>query len=95
VQTYVLQSRKMMDVSDSYKHRLNTLTARYIAYKRQNHLYDATDLPLYLNEVLNQYNDYIDDVDAIFVDEFQDVDPDQLAVLERVRCRKKFYIGDN
>ena len=85
----------MSDVSDSYRHRLNTLEARYIAYKQRNHLYDGTDLPTYLNDVLIQYNDYIDDVDAIFVDEFQDVDPDQLAVLERVKCRKKFYIGDN
>ena len=95
LQSYVMESRKMSDVSDSYRHRLNTLEARYIAYKQQNHLYDGTDLPTYLRDVLIQYNDYIDDVDAIFVDEFQDVDPDQLAVLDRVKCRKKFYIGDN
>lgn len=90
-----IEGNKKMQLSDSIKRTFEALEARYIMYKRQNNLYDFGDYPLYLKDMLEYYNDYIDDVDALFVDEFQDVDDDQVAVFQRTKARKHFYIGDS
>ena len=85
---------KNMDVSDNYKKTLSALEERYIRYKRDNGLYDFGDYPKYLLDIMLEYDEYIYDIDALFVDEFQDVDPDQFEVFTRVDTKKKFYIGD-
>ena len=46
------------------------------------------------SELLKKYDEFILDVDALFVDELQDIDYEQSFVFSRVQCRKKFYIGD-
>lgn len=89
-----IAGNKNMDVSDNYKRTLAALEARYIDFKKKNELYDFTDYPRYLLDVLKGYDEYIEDIDALFVDEFQDVDPDQFEVFTRVLAKKKFYIGD-
>lgn len=73
--------------------KYKAIRERYIQYKRKMHLYDFTDLPLYLKTKLEDHDEYIE-VDGLFVDEFQDVDPDQLSVFNRVMAKKKFFIGD-
>lgn len=83
-----------MDITDNYRRTLNALEERYIAYKRENGLYDFTDYPLYLYDVLETYNETITKIDALFVDEFQDVDTVQFDVFTKVDARKKFFIGD-
>ena len=85
---------KNMDVSDNYKRTLMSLESQYIKYKRDHKLYDFGDYPKYLLDVMLEYDEFIYDIDALFVDEFQDVDPDQFEVFTRVDTRKKFYIGD-
>lgn len=65
----------------------------YVEYKRKMYLYDFTDYPLYLHDQLNKYNETIT-LEGIFVDEFQDVDPIQLLVFDRVEAKRKFFIGD-
>ena len=85
---------KNMDIPDKYKLTYNAIDERYIVFKRMNHLYDFTDFPLYLYDVLNQYNEVCDDVDALFVDEFQDIDNYQMEIFNRTPAAKKFYIGD-
>lgn len=40
------------------------------------------------------YNETIKGIDALFVDEFQDVDETQLKIFDMVDSKKKFYIGD-
>lgn len=92
--TYITGS-KTMDITDNYRRTLNALEERYINYKRENGLYDFTDYPLYLYDVLKTYNEYITNIDALFVDEFQDVDSNQFETFQRVICRKKFFIGDS
>lgn len=89
-----VSGNKKMDVSDSYLRALDTYNKKYVAYKRRNGLYDFTDYPLYLLDKLNQYDEIITSVDALFVDELQDVDEDQFAIFDKVVCNKKFYIGD-
>ena len=91
---YVMGSKRM-DVSPSYKRSLELLNRKYIAYKRLNGLYDFTDYPLYLLDKLKEYDEGIENVDALFVDEFQDVDKDQLQLFKRVKTSKKFFIGDS
>lgn len=81
------------DLWQSLKRKYDAIKDRYIAYKRKMHLYDFTDLPLYLRHKLEEHNEYII-LDGLFVDEFQDVDPDQLATFNRVKAKKKFFIGD-
>lgn len=101
--------RKKVDVDPVYKYICDGMRAniperikatydaierRYIAYKRENALYDFTDYPLYLYDILKQYGEYIYDIDALFVDELQDIDYEQSFVFNRVQSHKKFYIGD-
>lgn len=81
------------DLYSQTKAKYDAIRQKYIAYKRKMHLYDFTDLPLYLKIKLEDCDEYIH-LDGLFVDEFQDVDPDQLAVFNRVVAAKKFFIGD-
>ena len=89
-----ITGNKNMDITDAYRRTLNTLEQYYIEYKRDNGLYDFTDYPLYLYDVMNTYNEYIYNIDALFVDEFQDVDSTQFEIFKKVLSKKKFYIGD-
>ena len=91
--SYITGSKKM-DISDNYRRTLNAIEQRYLNYKRDNNLYDFTDYPLYLYNVLMAYNETIKGIDALFVDEFQDVDETQLKIFDMVDSKKKFYIGD-
>lgn len=89
-----ITGNKNMDITDGYRRTLATLEAYYIQYKRDNNLYDFTDYPLYLYDVMNTYDEYIKNIDALFVDEFQDVDSTQFEIFNKVLSKKKFYIGD-
>jgi superfamily I DNA/RNA helicase len=93
VYSYCMNS-KLMDVSESYRHMLNYLDSAYQQYKLENCLYDFTDYPRYLYNILVSYHESINDIDALFVDEFQDVDSTQLEIFKRVNASKKLYIGD-
>ena len=81
-------------LSDILKNKLQLIKEDYIEYKRAKLLYDFTDLPLYLYTKLVDYNEMISGIDALFVDEFQDIDPVQLKVFDLVQVKKRFYIGD-
>ena len=83
-----------VDVPNSVKMKFEKVLRVYISFKRENKLYDFTDLPLYLFDMLNLYNDEITNVDALFVDEFQDVDDVQAQIFTKVKAKKYFYIGD-
>ena len=91
--TYITGS-KNMDITDNYRRTLNALELRYINYKRDNGLYDFTDYPLYLFNVLEAYDEKVYNIDALFVDEFQDVDEIQLEIFKKVLTNKKFFVGD-
>ena len=83
-----------MDIKDSYKRTLMALETRYIKYKRDNVLYDFTDYPLYLYNVLVTFDEAINNIDALFVDEYQDVDETQFEIFQKVNANKKFFVGD-
>ena len=89
-----ITGNKNMEVTDNYRRTLNALERRYINYKRDNGLYDFTDYPVYLLNVLETYDETINNIDALFVDEFQDVDEAQLEIFKKVKANKKFYCGD-
>lgn len=91
--SYVTGNKKM-DITEEYRRTLNRYNEKYIDYKRNNNLYDFTDYPLYLYDKLVEYSEIINDIDALFVDELQDVDAEQSKVFDLVKSRKKFYIGD-
>ena len=82
-----------IDVPDEVKGKFRKVGDLYIKFKRDNRLYDFMDLPLYLYDVLTEYDETID-LDALFVDEFQDVDDVQAQVFKRINARKKFFVGD-
>lgn len=84
-----------MEVTDGYLRTLVSLEDKYIEYKKDNNLYDFTDYPRYLYDILETYDEYIRDIDALFVDEFQDVDPIQFEIFKKVLASKKFFIGDS
>ena len=83
-----------LDLTQSVKNKFKRILNAYIAWKRANDLYDFTDLPLYLYNMLSRYNEEIITVDGLFVDEFQDVDEVQAQIFEKVIAKKYFYIGD-
>ena len=90
-----IMGNKNMDISDSYRGLLKALESMYIEYKETNMLYDFTDYPKYLYDVINLYDENITGIDALFVDEFQDVDPIQLKLFDKIiNCNQKFFIGD-
>ena len=89
-----ISGNKLMEVTDGYRRTLIALEERYIKYKRDHVLYDFTDYPLYLYNVLTQYKERIKDIDALFVDEVQDVDAIQLDLFNLADTKKKFFIGD-
>ena len=86
--TYIT-GNKRMDITENYKRTLNALEERYLMYKSLNHLYDFTDYPQYLYDVLETYDETINTIDALFVDEFQDVDTVQFELFEKVNSNKK------
>jgi len=90
-----IMGNKNMDIKDTFKRTLVALEGRYIKYKRDNLLYDFTDYPLYLYNVLNTFDEEINNIDALFVDEYQDVDEVQFELFTKVNARKKFFVGDS
>ena len=83
-----------VDVDEKLKHTFELIRRQYVKFKRENKLYDFTDLPQYLLDMLIEHEETIVDIDALFVDEFQDVDPVQLKIFDYVLAKKKVYIGD-
>lgn len=91
--SYITGTKKM-DITPNFRRTLNALEERYIQYKKDNMLYDFTDYPRYLYDMLQAFDERITDIQGLFVDEFQDVDPVQLEIFNMVDADKKFYIGD-
>lgn len=91
---YITGAVKTLDLDDNIVKKYEKIKAFYIQYKHERGLYDFTDLPQYLLDTLEQYDEEIYDIDALFVDEFQDIDEIQFKIFEKVCSRKKFYIGD-
>lgn len=83
-----------IDIKESEKNKYKKVANAYIQYKRDNRLYDFTDLPLYLYDTLVAYDERITNINALFVDEFQDVDGTQAIIFTMVDAKKHFYIGD-
>ena len=89
-----IMGNKNMDIKDNFKKALVAIETRYIKYKRDNVLYDFTDYPLYLFDIITTYNESINNIDALFVDEYQDVDEIQFELFKKVNASKKFFVGD-
>lgn len=83
-----------IDISDGVKFQFLSIESSYTSHKRANNLYDFMDLPLYLYDMLVKYSENITTYDALFVDEFQDVDPIQEQIFRLTPASKKFFISD-
>lgn len=87
---------KNIDISGTWKRIFDYIADEYEHYKRSHELYDFGDYPLYLLDTVKKYKiPAIEGVDAMFVDEFQDVDPIQLELFKLVKSNKFFAIGDS
>lgn len=83
-----------VDVDENIIKTYEIIRSDYIKFKLKNKLYDFTDLPNYLYDKLTEYGLTIKTVDALFVDEFQDIDPIQYELFNLVEANQKCYIGD-
>ena len=92
---YIVGNIKTIDIDEILVARYEQIKKEYEQYKHDRGLYDFTDLPQYLLDVLNEYDEDIYDIDAFFVDECQDIDEIQFRIFDRVQAWKKFYIGDD
>lgn len=84
-----------VDVDENIKKTFEYIRTEYIKFKQKNKLYDFTDLPNYLYDKLFEYYETIKTIDALFVDEFQDIDPVQYDLFTLVEAKEKCYIGDS
>lgn len=84
-----------VDVDENIKKTFEYIRTEYIKFKQKNKLYDFTDLPNYLYDKLFEYYETIKTIDALFVDEFQDIDPIQYDLFTLVEAKEKCYIGDS
>lgn len=84
-----------IDIDEKLKRTFELIRVDYMKFKEKNGLYDFTDLPRYLLDKLTEYGCEIEDIDALYVDEFQDIDPVQLDLFNLVCAKKKVYIGDS
>lgn len=91
---YITGAIKTLDLDENIIKKYEKIKMLYIEYKQQRGLYDFTDLPQYLLDKLDEFEEEIYDIDALFVDEFQDVDEIQYQIFQRVNSAKKFLIGD-
>lgn len=91
---YIVGNIKTLDLDDVIAKKYEKIKALYIQYKKERQLYDFTDLPQYLLDVLNEYDEEIYTIDGLFVDEFQDIDATQYEIFKKVNASKKFLIGD-
>ena len=69
---------------------------RYIKFKREKNMFDYTDAPYYLLQKLDDYDIHLS-YDAIFIDEGQDLSPDQVELFitdNWITAEKKLVIGD-
>ena len=71
----------------------NDVEEEYIKYKRKIGLYDMTDTPLYLLEKMKMYDLNLNYTN-LFVDEGQDLSPDQYELIIKLPIDNKFIIGD-
>lgn len=92
--TYIMGNYNV-DVDESIKKTYEIIRSDYIKFKLKNKLYDFTDLPNYLYDKLTEYYQTIKTIDALFVDEFQDIDPVQYNLFNLVEAKEKCYIGDS
>lgn len=91
---YITGAIPTLDLDETIVKRYEMIKATYIQFKADRGLYDFTDLPQYLLDVMEEYDERIYDIDALFVDEFQDIDEVQFKIFNRVDAVKKVYIGD-
>jgi len=89
---YIVGNIKTIDLDDAIVKKYEKIKALYIEYKQERGLYDFTDLPQYLLDTLNEYDEEIYDIDGLFVDEFQDIDEIQFKIFEKVCASKKFLL---
>ena len=82
------------EVNEAVLNKLLIISNAYQDYKEEHDLYDFGDFPKYLHNKLEEYGEIITDADALFVDEFQDVDMYQLDIFEKSDVKKRFFIGD-
>lgn len=91
---YWLMVNRTYELSPAQNRIFNRMDIAYTKYKRDRDLYDFGDLPLYLSDMLRLTGEVLDGFDAIFVDEFQDVDDIQLKIFLDMPSRMKFFIAD-
>lgn len=77
------------DVPEMYE----LIYKNYQKYKNQTNFHDFTDAPQYLVEKLKYYNLNLS-IDALFVDEAQDLSDDQFELIQLINADKKVIIGD-
>lgn len=65
----------------------------YKNFKKETGIYDLTDSPLYLLKKIEQYGINLD-YEYLFVDEAQDLSPDQYELINKLPIPNKFIIGD-
>ncbi len=90
---FILNRREYLNTKGNVPIFFELVHQEYQSYKTRINLYDITDTPEYLLQKMSEYNDYLD-LEGLFVDEAQDLSPEQVDLILQINSKYKFVIGD-
>lgn len=87
-----------LNISLKFKKIINNILKEYKLEKKKQNLLDFNDLMIMLSDLLvkNKLNDFIDKIEYIFFDEYQDVNPIQNFILSNFKNKSNIMVvGDD
>jgi DNA helicase-2/ATP-dependent DNA helicase PcrA len=88
---------KNMDINLKFKKIINQILKNYSDIKKKQKLLDFNDLMILFNKYLNtdKSNEFKNNIQYIFFDEFQDINPIQYSILEQFNKSNIMVVGDD
>lgn len=87
-----------MDINPKFLKSINKIFCEYTKEKKRQKLLDFNDLMILLNKYLesNKGDEFLNTINYIFFDEFQDINPIQNSILEKFKPRSNIMVvGDD
>ena len=90
---YLTNKKAFLEQYDSVPTYYEKVEQEYRKFKKKIQAFDYTDAPEYLVLKLEEH-EWTTQYDGLFVDEAQDLSPDQYIICSKMKAKKKFIIGD-
>lgn len=90
---YITNKKRFLELYDHVPSYFEEIEEDYKIFKKKINAFDYTDSPEYLVLKLRDY-EWTTEYDGLFVDEAQDLSPEQYTICQTMKAKKKFIIGD-